>query len=234
VRRDWEVLCHPASRDSFYFQSHIGQTIAELDGFIERCAPGMVFVDIGAHFGLFTLMAIHYGGPSTLVYAVEPSPVPRRIFRENLRLAGVSSQVTLLDVAVGRSDAVLAMLTTGAKDWHMLIGADGSRPDATHVHQLTLRTLFSSMLRPPTHVKMDIEGLEAEAIEGGLHALQTYHPLLFLELHVKILRRRGHDPERTLALLRECGYTRFEVGGKSLTFREIIADDVARIVCSVD
>jgi hypothetical protein len=108
VRRDWEVLCHPASRDSFYFQSHISKTIAELDGFIERCAPGMVFADIGAHFGLFTLMAIRYGGPSAVVHAVEPAPTPRRIFRENMALAGVGSQMTLVDAAVGRDDSTVS------------------------------------------------------------------------------------------------------------------------------
>jgi FkbM family methyltransferase len=234
VRRDWEVLCHPASRDSFYFQSHIGKTIAELDGFIERCGPGMMFADVGAHFGLFTLMAIRYGGPSAVVYAVEPAPTARRILRENIALAGVGPQVTLVDAAVGRDDSSVAMLATGAKDWHMLIAADGSRPDATHVRQLTLDTLFSSMPRPPTHLKIDIEGFEEEAIQGGLGALKVHRPLLFLELHTKILRRRGHDPERLLARLQECGYRRFDLGGAPASFQDIISDEVARIVCSVD
>jgi FkbM family methyltransferase len=234
IRPDWEVICHPASRDSFYFQSHIRQTAAELDGFIESCAPGMVFADIGAHFGLFTLTAIRYGGPGAIVCAVEPARAPRRIFRENIALAGVGSQVTLLDAAVGPSDSTVTMLTTGAKDWHMLVAADGSRPDATYVRQLTLGTLFSRMPRPPTHLKIDIEGLEAEAVQGGADALKAHHPLLFLELHTKILRRRGHDPERLLALLQECGYTRFHLGGTPTSFRDIVADEVARIVCSVD
>jgi hypothetical protein len=87
---------------------------------------------------------------------------------------------------------------------------------------------------PPTHLKIDIEGFEVEAIEGGLRALKVHRPLLFLELHTKILRRRGHHPERLLATLQECGYRRFELGGAPASFGDIVADDVARIVCSVD
>ncbi len=72
------------------------------------------------------------------------------------------------------------MLTVDAHGWHFLVAADGPRHDATSVPQQTLGTLFSGMARPPTHLKMDIEGFEAEAIEVRVEALRIHRPLLFL------------------------------------------------------
>ena len=102
----------------------------------------MVFVDVGAHFGIFTLAALRFGGPGALVYAIEPSRIPLRVLRQNVRLAQGTGQVRILEVAIGRSDGELAMLTAGAHGWHFLVAADGPRGDVTMVPQWTLGTLF--------------------------------------------------------------------------------------------
>ncbi len=232
IRPDWEIDCHPESGAAFEILKAIPETRDELDGFVSRCSPGMVLVDVGAHFGIFTLAALHYGGPNALVYAVEPSKVPLRVLRENVRLANANGRVTILDIAVGRSDGELAMLTTGAHGGHFLVASDPSRSDATRVKQCSLSTLFSRLPRPPTHLKIDIEGFEAEVIEGGIDALRSYRPLLFLELHAAMLRARGHDPERVLSQLAGCGYARFEVDRRLESPHEIVTRDIARIVCS--
>jgi FkbM family methyltransferase len=229
---DWDVVCHPESHDAFKIANEVPEVREELDGFVGRCAPGMVFVDVGAHFGLFTLAALRFGGPSASVYAIEPAKVPLRILRENVRLAGASGQVQILEVAIGATNGELPMLTVGAHGWHFLVAAEGPRSDATTIPQQTLGALFSRMDRPPTHLKMDIEGFEAEAIEGGLDALQRHRPLLFLELHADILRQRGHDPEGLLGRLTDCGYRRFEVGGREETTRAIAATHLSRIICT--
>jgi FkbM family methyltransferase len=232
IRPDWEIDCHPESFAAFEILKAIPETRDELEGFVARCTPDMVLVDVGAHFGIFTLAALRYGGRNPLVYAVEPAKVPLRVLRENVRLAHASERVTVLDIAVGPSDGELTMLTTGAHGGHFLIAADRLRPDATRVKQRALSTLFSQMSRPPTHLKMDIEGFEAEAIDGGLETLRALRPLFFLELHVAMLRARGQDPERVLMQLSSCGYTRFEVDGCIASPREIVTRPIARIVCS--
>jgi FkbM family methyltransferase len=232
IKAGWDVACHPESHATFASLKEIPPVRAELEGFIQRCAPGMVFVDVGAHFGIFTLAALRFGGPSALVYAIEPARVPLRVLRENVRLSQAASQVKILEVALGSRDGELAMLTAGAHGSHFLVAADGPRNDATRVPQQTLGTLFSSMTRPPTHLKMDIEGFEAEAIDGGVEALTAHHPLLFLELHVALLRNRGRDPERVLEQLEACGYHRFEVDGVETTPSAILQTDLSRIICS--
>src|SRR5919201_7133393 len=62
VTPDWEVRCHPASLVSFRAQTEMDQCRRELAGFVRRCTPGMTLLDVGAHYGVFTLAALHYGG----------------------------------------------------------------------------------------------------------------------------------------------------------------------------
>jgi FkbM family methyltransferase len=221
MRPGWEIACHPESLTVFERLRSLPEQCRELDGFIGHCTPGMSFVDIGAHYGLFTLAALHYGDPEARVYGVEPSQVPFRVLKENVRLSGAESRVELFNMAIGQTDG-----------GYFLIASDRDRPDVTRVPQWTLGRLFSTIGRAPTHLKIDIEGFEAEAIEGSLEALRKHRPLLFLEVHVGMLRARKRDPEHVLAMLRECGYARFELDGVTVTPEEIVRHDIAHIICT--
>src|SRR5438445_9633985 len=55
--------------------------------FAERLLlPGMTVLDIGAHQGLYTLLASRCVGPSGRVFSFEPSPRERRAMRLNLTI----------------------------------------------------------------------------------------------------------------------------------------------------
>jgi hypothetical protein len=85
----------------------------------------------------------------------------------------------------------------------------------------------------PTHIKMDIEGFEDEAIAGALDCLRKYRPILFLELHVRFLRARRRDPMTVLESLAGCGYTSFEEDRVPISKIEIGRRETdCRLVCS--
>jgi hypothetical protein len=99
------------------------------------------------------------------------------------------------------------------------------------VAQVTLDRLAAESDRPITHVKIDVEGFEAEVLAGGRAFLRDRQPWLFLELHGALLRQRGLSPEGLLALLAECGYRRLEQDGRPVTPPEAAACPIARLVC---
>ena len=227
----WSPLVHPASAAIFRMRDDEDQR-RELEEFVGHCTPGMVFYDVGASHGVFTLAALRYGGPAARVVAVDPSPVSNRLLRINLRLSGVEGRVELVEAAVGAEDGMLAMLTAGPGGDHYLIGVDDARRDARRVPQWTLESLARRVGGPdPTHLKIDVEGFEEEALRGAVALLRRARPVLFLELHGDLIRRRGRDPGAVLALLKDCGYDRLLRHGRTVAAAEAAATGLARLVC---
>jgi FkbM family methyltransferase len=194
----------------------------------------MRLLDIGANFGVMTLAALRYGGQNARVVAVEPSATSARILRANLKLAGESARATVLQVAAGDSDGILEMLTTGAAGEHYLVAADGHRPDAISIRKLTLAAISQRCGVVPTHVKIDVEGFEDEVIRGGLDFLRIHRPMIFLELHGKMLRDRGRNPRDVLENLRRAEYGQLLHAGEEIGASAASTMDIARLVCISD
>src|SRR5205085_4846895 len=62
VLDDWRVRCHPICAPSFAVFREDPAQRAELNQFVVNCSPGMQLLDVGAHWGIFALAALHYGG----------------------------------------------------------------------------------------------------------------------------------------------------------------------------
>lgn len=231
VTRDWRVRCHPASRVAFESARSEPDFHAEIAGFVRACSPGMRLLDVGAHFGLFTLAALHHGVPDSRVVAVEPSISAMRILEANVRLARAADRVTLVRAGLGATRGTMRVLTTGAGGLHQVVRPSAPRPDAVEVPALRLDDLVTDRAFAPTHVKIDVEGFETEVLEGGRECLARYRPVVFLELHGSLLRQSGADPARTLALLGECGYRALESHGVAVSAREAAAAHLIRLIC---
>src|SRR5262245_57821511 len=100
-RPGWQIRCHPLCPDEFaVFRTHEDQS-AELDDFIAHCSSGMKLLDVGAHWGFFSLAATRFGGARARALAIEPSPSACVVLRQNLKLNGAEPTVTLVNSAAG-------------------------------------------------------------------------------------------------------------------------------------
>jgi FkbM family methyltransferase len=233
LRDDWTVRCHPMSASAFRVIRDDPDQSCELASFVQRCTPGMIFFDIGASFGAFTLAALHYGGPESRAVAVDPSPLSNRVLRINIDLAGAHDRVQVIEAAVGNVDGgSLSMLATGPSGDHYWLGTDEDRPDVQRVPLRTIPSLITQTGLMPTRLKIDVEGFEYEVLQGAVDFLRTQRPLLFLELHVGMIRRRDASPERVLTLLNECGYVHFEHQGRQVAPEEFLGREIARLICT--
>ena len=222
IRSDWSVRCHPASRDHFSVFDRDPAQRAELDLFIRHCAPGMQFLDIGAHYGLFALAAHRFGGNGARVVCIEASPKAAAVLRANL-YANSAANVTVLNVAMGATDGTLEMLSTGPAGSDYFVSVPAGRSDTVSVRQLSLPSALRETGLRPTHVKMDIEGFEDDVIAGALDVLRELRPILFLELHGGYLRARQRDPAGVIRHLRACGYELVEEDGHALSDEDLAA-----------
>ena len=62
----------------------------------------------------------------------------------------------------------------------------------------TLNNLVSSIKIKPSVIKMDIEGFEVEAFEGGWEIIRELRPQIFLEFHPKFINKRNPNTLKRL------------------------------------
>ena len=234
IRPGWSIKCHPLAYGFAYNAQHQdADQIAEFDAFISNCTPGMMLFDIGAHFGLFSLAALHFGGPEAKAIAVDPSPTASRITGIQARLNNVSDRLQVVRAAVGDQNGWQEMVAVGvlASGYFVAPAETHQSRELTQTQEVTLDHLAEEFDLRPTHIKIDVEGHEASVIRGGQQVLsRPASPTLFLELHNQMIRDRGGDPQETLSLLEISGYKTFAVDGGPITKDIILNHPLIRII----
>ena len=234
MRPDWSVVCHPAAYKHGYSWFTIeNEVIQELDRFISHCRPGMVLFDIGAHFGVFSLAALHYGGPDAIAVAVDPSPAAVRILKIQAQLNKVEDRLRIVLAAASDSSGFLGLLSTGVRGNLHFLPPDKEHPasDLTRVRALTVDQLVQETGLGPTHIKIDVEGQEEAVLRGARIVLAQTGPVVALELHNEAIRNRGGDPGIVLDMLREAGYEIFK-NGEAANLTAILAKPVVRVIAT--
>jgi len=157
----------------------------------ELVRPGMMVWDIGANVGLFSFAAAALGAQ---VLAVEPDIWLSNLLHRSRLLNGLP--VTVLPAAVGDT------LTIGK----LYLSPQGRASNSMHgtgAYQTTLTITLDWLLghfQPPSIVKMDIEGMEASALQGAARLLQ---------LKPTILCEVTREHELVGRLLTGAGYTMY-------------------------
>jgi len=155
---------------------------------IEHLRPGMVFADVGAHYGYHSLLATDLVGPDGLVVAFEPSRRTFGLLRRNL--AGLPNVRTENVAAYSRSgQAVISDFGPRHSAFNTLLGqarlpeADrrSLRAQEYEVECLRLDDYFAAAGRAPDFVKIDAESVELEVLRGMERLLRERGPLLAVE-----------------------------------------------------
>ena len=147
--------------------------------------PGDVFYDVGAHAGLFTLLAARLVGKTGLVVAFEPLPANLAYLRRHAA-ANRLDNVQVVAAAVGSSEGQARFEVSGST--YMGAIADGADLE---VSMTTLdATLETGDARTPSLIKIDVEGFEDAVLAGSLHLLRRYRPRVLLAVHSDALKQR--------------------------------------------
>jgi FkbM family methyltransferase len=155
----------------------------------ENVWRGYTCIDIGAHFGYYTLLMALYVGDSGRVYAFEPQDNARDILERNLAINDLQKRVEALPLAVAEETGLVPwedrrFLTTSR------IGKSGDR------HQLwkssvSLDDFFAKRHISPQVIKVDVEGGEVGVLRGARQSLMEYKPKLIVEVHHSVIGDEG-------------------------------------------
>ncbi|WP_019482968.1 FkbM family methyltransferase [Arthrobacter sp. TB 23] len=173
----------------FYFntastQDHIGMTIAKsadfyecgmLDALSSLLAPEDVVFDVGANIGNHSIYFAGVVGAN--VIAFEPVPQSIGLLTENARINELNDKIKILSFGLSSSRG-----TANVAFPENNLGAARLKADAAgEIELYALDELEEAAKLDPTLIKIDVEGMESEVIEGALETIRRAKPIIVCE-----------------------------------------------------
>lgn len=124
--------------------------------------PNDLFMDIGANVGTYTVLASRVRKAKSI--AVEPTPNTFLSLKDNIRLNDIEGIATCLNIALGSADSTLDFVVDQDCMNHVATEKDKTGKTIT-VQIKKLDEVLKGEV--PGLIKIDVEGYEANVIEGG-------------------------------------------------------------------
>ena len=180
--------------------------------------PGMVFFDVGAHIGEYSLLASRRVGSAGEVHAFEPQPSTLALLKNNVEVNGlrnvrlngcaVSDRDEEVDFGV-RAEPSLSSIVKNAE----ALGDEGLLC-SMKVPSRTLDRYCHEIERWPDLIKIDVEGAELPVLQGAkglLAAPPGRAPCLVFEHDENNCSRFGYEFRDILSVLGRAGYGMFRL-----------------------
>lgn len=178
---------------------------------INHLNNGNSFLDIGAHYGYFTLLAAVLVSKQGRVIACEPAPKSFYFLQENTKN---DTQITALNTIVSNTNQSIKFFEfpnrfseynctdiAQYKNQQWFI----SNPPKEHVIvSTTIDELTTNMTIQPNMIKIDVEGAELLVLSGGKAYLSNHSPTIIMEYVNK--ERNNQNHKDSAALLKQLGY----------------------------
>lgn len=139
--------------------------------------PGATFIDIGANIGNHALYFAKFL-KATRVIPIEPNPVAYRLLIANMALNRVTDRVDLTRLGVGLSNRSIGGYAVEQRERN--IGGTRMIEGAGDIQVLCGDTLFAGEV--PDVIKIDVEGMELDVLEGLETTIATHRPHLLVEV----------------------------------------------------
>lgn len=173
---------------------------------IDSMQAGETFWDIGANIGLYSLYAGLRG--DLTVYGFEPSALNYGLMAEHIVQNKLDKNVSALCVAFGAETGLLKLYGASADVGHAsnTVGSAENQFgtfDAQYEQMVPVYTVddFCAAFNVdvPDHVKLDVDGLEADILRGGVKTLSRIRSLM-----IEVEGDRARQDE-ILELIRQAG-----------------------------
>jgi FkbM family methyltransferase len=199
--------------------------------FVDRVLrAGMTVLDIGAHHGLYTLLASRKVGMQGRVLAFEPSPRERKNLLKHLRLNRCRNVVVEAIALGGQSGLGELFVVEG-----METGCNCLRPpdvsEPTTKISTSIETLDGFLAQRGIHradfIKIDVEGAELEVLRGATTLLKRPpRPIILAEVQELRTAAWGYSAREIVDFLRPYDYRWFRLAEAGL---QPLRDDCSRL-----
>jgi FkbM family methyltransferase len=210
------------------FFDYWGHDLGDLRFLWRNLSPGMVFLDIGAHHGLYSIVAAKKLGATGTVVAFEPSSAEYRRLRLHLHLNRLS--------LIRTEPLALGAVTSTQKFFKVSSGDStrgGLRPPASsdQVSEIIVETarlddyVSQFQLTRVDLVKLDVEGGERDVFEGAELVLTKFRPIIVCEVLDAATSAWGYKARQIMMTLQSFDFDWFEIRPDGSVVRHEIKDD---------
>lgn len=171
---------------------------------IERILrPGDTFVDVGANFGYFSILASGLVQEPGKVMAFECNPNVASLLKENIQLNGCKN-IMLYEHALGDQEGNINFFLSSADTGHgSLDQAKNSRQISVQIHKYDDLNLECQVRL----IKIDVEGAEYRVLKGMKNLLSSpSRPYVICEMSNKFEGRGGDNVKDIMNYMDDLGY----------------------------
>lgn len=195
-----DMMISESIRTTGYWDKEVRDVIAE-----RLVVKEYTFLDLGAHFGYFSLLAAHFGAR---VVAVEPNPIMYDLLNKSIDL-NKDFDIEVYNCAVSSFEGKGKLVTAGVGNNGMSYLANSEDGDTNVV---TLESLLAGEY--PDICKIDIEGEEWDVLSTAPDEFWEHLKVLIFEVSEAQIRRQtngAHGKEALLELISDHGFTLTEI-----------------------
>lgn len=201
------ILSNDVSQQLFIAGCLEPNEMAFLDHFLK---PGMKVIDIGANEGCYSVFCGAKVGKNGKVWAFEPSPREFAVLKANAD-QNPHLNISCFPIALGNKNGTEKLrIAEGVHSGQNTLGEFSYSINELDCAVVSLRRLDDLFFEyKPDRIdliKIDVEGAEGLVLEGARRTLETYRPVVLLEVLEKGLAALGYTPIRVINQFRGLGY----------------------------
>jgi len=187
----------------------------------DHVKSGDTVIDVGAHIGYFTLRMAKLVGKNGKVIAFEPNPESFKILKRNIEENGYNN-VILENKALSSGDKRIKLFfsETNRADSRMYQPPGEKQRTFAWVPALRLDDYIKQNKIKPSFLKIDVRGAEGIVFKGMKNFLKS-RTNFTTEYHPRGMKTLGHLPEDFIKLIKEEGYTIYDISRKKRFNQEI-------------
>jgi FkbM family methyltransferase len=194
-----------------------------LKWFNEYVLPGQTWLDIGAHYGFTSLALARLVGSTGRVFSFEPM-VQTAGYLQATMLANQFTQVEVIPIGLSNNNEIKRIKS------HVTRGMVDSMRNTGGTQSFLITSLDWFWDRIATNkiihgIKIDVQGMEIDVIDGMRNILRTYRPKLIVEIH------HGVEKQTLDSSLKKAGYN---IVGVPIEEKKHEHDEISQFFSAMD
>lgn len=193
---------------SFKKQSNEIQFLVSLD------LKNKIIYDIGANVGMFSLFFAKSVQPKGKIFSFEPNPIAHQDLIRNIELNNLTN-IRTFQLGVGKSEykdqLIFDSNSTGIGSLNKKIQANLFVSDSINKVEIDIISIDYIISKKgllfPDLIKIDVEGLEFDVLNGMKNTLHEKKPKLFVEIHGESFEDKETNIFKIVNFLKNYGYT---------------------------